>query len=489
MNRAVLVVIVDFLLISLVTLFNANKTPLTLQQKSGGETGVEIQSVQDMLDTLRQALAEERTTRTQLNTRLTQTQATLQEREQELNVTATQAQQLQTNLATATARVQQLSEERARLEERQQQTQAALGALQTQQNAAQADIQSLQSQLETARTESVASKSKLDAMQAELNARRNEAGKMQEQISSLQQTALATANAKEQLAADLGSARTEATLVRQQLDQTKSQVNTLAAEKNRAETQAETLAHGLTSLAKSVADDRPLTANAVYNDYLTNRLDLRFQAHRTALLGLGGNRNDESKTILFNDGKLDYVVYHLSQTPLPSWGGTPDWEQLTGSISHGSVTSSLALTWLLNLDPRILVSPVEGANAARLGVKVYRLAADPAQFQQAILVGSKEGYYGEVEFKLDPQHPQYLRMKSPVLGHIFGKFAPTRGDLVFSKKDELIGMMVNDSYCAVLKVISAQYGLRFGTSLGTQRTSLLGAAVAAQVQTLPFKLQ
>ena len=38
MNRAVHVVIVDFLLISLVTLFNANKTPFVPQRQSGGET-------------------------------------------------------------------------------------------------------------------------------------------------------------------------------------------------------------------------------------------------------------------------------------------------------------------------------------------------------------------------------------------------------------------------------------------------------------------
>jgi hypothetical protein len=94
-----------------------------------------------------------------------------------------------------------------------------------------------------------------------------------------------------------------------------------------------------------------------------------------------------------------------------------------------------------------------------------------------------------VEFRLDPVHPQYLRMKSPVLGHIFGKFAPTRGDLVISQKGELIGMMVNDGYCAMLKVISAEYGVRLGASLGPQHTSAVGAAVAAQIQALPFKLQ
>ena len=81
---------------------------------------------------------------------------------------------------------------------------------------------------------------------------------------------------------------------------------------------------------------------------------------------------------------------------------------------------------------------------------VFYTALDPFKFSEAVLVDEKGDYYGEVEFKLDPATPGYVRMQSKIFNRLFGDFSPTSGDLVFSKTGELLDLMVDKLYCALI---------------------------------------
>ena len=104
----------------------------------------------------------------------------------------------------------------------------------------------------------------------------------------------------------------------------------------------------------------------------------------------------------------------------------------------------------LSMDPRVVVIPVTKEQAQQLGAKVYKTVADPYKFQEALILGADEGYYGECRFALDPGNRGYLKMDRSALGKFVGKFNPSRGDLVLSKSGDLIGIMVNKQYCALL---------------------------------------
>ncbi len=43
-----------------------------------------------------------------------------------------------------------------------------------------------------------------------------------------------------------------------------------------------------------------------------------------------------------------------------------------------------------------------------------------------------------------------MKLDNRIVARLFGEIAPKRGDLVFSKTGEIIGIMVNNDYCAVL---------------------------------------
>ena len=98
--------------------------------------------------------------------------------------------------------------------------------------------------------------------------------------------------------------------------------------------------------------------------------------------------------------------------------------------------------------------------------------------------------YGELGFKLDAAHRGYVRVDNRLFKRIFGDFAPSRGDLVFSKSGELLGIMVNSDYCVLLRRLHAD-----GHDPGRRRasrpphTSALLDSLSSRVLQMPIELQ
>ncbi|HNQ87907.1 MAG TPA: hypothetical protein PKM73_04660 [Verrucomicrobiota bacterium] len=493
MNRAVLVVLVDFLLISLVTLYSANRNALVVPPvgEEDGGIGVEVQSMLDMLHTLKQALEIEQATRQQVAQDLSASEASLAERQRQLAAREAQVRQLEANLQEAAQRARQLEAERSQAQAQQAQTQQALAAAQSQQAQARENLANLQAQLERMRSEANVSQAKVQAIEGELTTRREEVRRLQDQIGVFEKANREAAAAKERLAVDLGAARTEAALVRDQLTQTRTQISALSTEKAKLQETTAVLAEGTRDIARTVEAQRTLAPNAIYGDYLSNRVELAFRARRPGFLGLGGKSDGQVPTVLVRSGEAVFALCHVTETTLPEVGGGPNWESLTATLSRSqpSAWTPLPQLWLLRSDIRVVALPVPAAAVNALGAKAYPLASEPAKFSEALLVGSREGYYGEVEFKLDPSLPQYVRMQTRPLGKIFGKFSPSRGDLVFTKQGEVLGIMVNNAYCLLLGAIEPVRMVRLGDNIAAEKTGRIGAEISARVQRLPFKLR
>jgi hypothetical protein len=72
---------------------------------------------------------------------------------------------------------------------------------------------------------------------------------------------------------------------------------------------------------------------------------------------------------------------------------------------------------------------------------------------------------------------------------MFGKFNPTRGDLVFSKTGELLGIMANNTYCLLIHDFEPTATFKFGPEVRAQNTSGILSALYSAVQQMPSKLQ
>lgn len=143
----------------------------------------------------------------------------------------------------------------------------------------------------------------------------------------------------------------------------------------------------------------------------------------------------------------------------------------------------------LSMDPRVVVAPVSEEQSKKLGVKVYKIASDPLKFQDALVVGADESYYGECRFRVDAASPSYLKMDRSALGRLVGKFNPSRGDLVFAKSGEVVGVMVNKQYCALLTSFVPTTTIPTGANLNSEAIGARLSAMEREVRALPVEMQ
>ena len=128
----------------------------------------------------------------------------------------------------------------------------------------------------------------------------------------------------------------------QQLEATKGQVQTVQKEKEQIQKVATELAQGVVSFAekqgeltKEIRENRPLSANTIFAEFATNRVDTDFRANRSGILGRTISKDSQVRTILVNDGKQTYSIYHIDQTPFRFEEFGKDWEVRLGD-SYGT---------------------------------------------------------------------------------------------------------------------------------------------------------
>jgi hypothetical protein len=346
--------------------------------------------------------------------------------------------------------------------------------------------------------------------EAELRKREQEAAALQTKLQEterrsqeLERSRLAVESEKGRIAAQLQVAETEKRMTREQLESAKgeiqlarTEVQTVRAEKTQLQQQTVKLAENVATLAEQseklsqeVRENRSLTPNTIFAEFSTNQVTCSFQASRPGTFFGTVNREEVAKTILVSFGGKIFVLCHVEDTPLSFTAiGTP-WEALLGTIRHKAAIHSLGQLGFVDIDPRILIAPVSEAVARQLGAKIYPVAKDPYKFQEAILIGAKDGYYGECEFKIDPQTPHYVRMHRDLFRRFVGKFVPSRGDLVFSKTGEVLGIMANKGYCLVLTDLSTARSFALGQNVAAQQPAALLSQMYNQIITMPFRLQ
>jgi hypothetical protein len=405
-------------------------------------------------------------------------------------------------------------------------------AMERQVQATEASVAELQKQLTNTLTEASTSRQSLEAVQAALTAREDEEAilkrrlaQLEEDRKELEEERQDSEKENQQLAAQLQAVEAEKRVVREQTQKLATQLEVAETEKRlvrerltsvQGEVQVERqekaklqehaaklqehatkLAEGVTALAEKsgelteeIREHRPLPPNAVFNEFVTNRVLCDFRAVRSGVFGREINRQKESKTVLVRqqDGQV-YAIYHVNDTPLTFSFPGIDWDWLLANLRRGSTAVRIDRLSFLAIDPRVVVVPVPEARARELGSKIYSMPKDPFKFQQAILIGANEGYYGECTFQVDPDNSQYVRMQRERFSWLAGKFAPSSGDLVFTKGGELLGVMVNKEYCMVLTDFSPAHHLEMGVGLGQQKTGLLLSQLFGQIARMPVKLQ
>jgi multidrug efflux pump subunit AcrA (membrane-fusion protein) len=478
MNRSILIVICDFLLISLLAFSTVDINKVT-DQKAQRPLKLELATNQapdagkDLAAVMRLALDEERKGRSQLVGELAHAREEMGKQQAMLGEREKQVQTFQQEIQSREEQAQKLQQEQTNLQQ--------------QYATAQANLQSLNQQLQSSSAESVLSKEKLAAMEAELKKKLDDSTALQQQLAQLARSNQNVLGEKQQLATQLQVAEAEKRSATEQVARMQDEVKAERAEKTKLAEGVKALASKSGELAQEVRENRPLASNTIYNQFVTNRLDARFNAFRPGIIGADKRR--ETQTVLVSDGKNTFALSHVQDTPLTLWNPGTDWEALTGTLAHNMATVPIRSLSFQLQDPRVVLMPVTAAQARELGCMVYPISPDPFKFQDAVLVGTRENYYGECKFEIDVSTPDYLKIDRKVLKGLFGKFNPSKGDLVFSRTGQLLGIMVNSTYCMMIRNFDPAATLQFGQDVRQQRTGGTLAALYAQVSQLPAKLQ
>jgi len=479
MNRSILIVIVDFLLVSLIAFSDFNREQ---EEAAAAPTTPKATPASDVMGSLKLALEDEKQTREKLTLDLQSTRQNLQTQQEALAQREAKIKEYQENLRKTEEEARQIEQQRSTLAQ--------------QFTATQASLKDIQQKLQAASTENVVSKEKLEALQNELKNREQEKNSLQGRLADLEKSHQAALAEKQQLTAQLQVSEAEKRLTREQVQQLRGEVASVNEEKAKLqETTTKladnvgTLAQKSTELTKEIRDNRSLAPNAIFNEFVTNRITTEFKATRNGLFGRNVDKDKTAQSILFSDGTQTYALFHVEDTPLMLWNPGTDWNKFTAVMSHGPVAFSAVRLAFASQDPRVVVIPIGEAQAKQFGVKVYKAATDPFKFQDAVIVGASEGYYGECKFQIDVNTPQYVKLDRNLLKGLFGRFNPSRCDLVLTHSGELLGVMVNGEYCAVLNKIVPSRTILCGDNIVSQQTGQLLSQLYDRVFQMPTKLQ
>ncbi len=456
MNKTLLLILCDFLLLTLLALTrweDATPTPPArtaspVVARADGEGAATAE--QDMVAVMRLSLEDEQARRDELAQNLAETESARAEAE------------------TASARL-------------------AANLAQTQQAAAELD-----QTLTTTRAAAEAERARNAQLARDLAARDAEAKRREEELAKVSAAEAAARARAEQLAVTVGVAQREKQILEEQTVTLRAAVEAERTERQRVQEAATELAAGVGQMAqqtgaltKEIREARPINANTLYNDFIARRVRARFVGERSTFLG-PVTRNHDTHTVLASDGRATHALLHVDDTPF-DWraASQPDWERLVLVLNREQGAVQPGRLVFTSLDPRVVAVPLSTAEAARLGGEPYLLALDPFKFPEAVLISAGGQGYGELPFKLDPANAGYVKVDNRLVRRLFGDFSPSRGDLVLSKTGELLGVMVSGDTCALVTNFLPQRELALGANLKATPTGPTLEAVAKRYQMLP----
>ncbi len=462
MNKTLLLIMCDFMLLNLLALTRWEKAEPshTQLETAAPRSAANAPAVNaDMVELMRISLEDEKASREQLAAQLASAQGSLSEREKNVAALQQQKGQLESSLA-----------------------------------ATQDSAKELEKRYSAATSEAFLSKEQLAKLQRELEEKRAEAERQAAELARAERQNAEARQRIENLNVAVRVAEQEKTLLSQNLTEAKQQVEVERLERAKVQEQTTQLAQGVGQLAEKsgqltqeIRENRPVNPNQIFTEFLANRVQSGLTARRPGLFS-PTVKDKQAQTILVSDGNRTYALLHLSDTPFTLTETPTDYDQVNGRLTRGATSTPVAELQFLRLDPRLAVVPVDDTLAAALGAKIYKLAKEPFKFPNAVLVRADDGRYGDTPFRIDQGNPDYVKLDNRITTRLFGEIAPKRGDLVFSQTGDLIGVMVNSDYCAVLGDFSASYVLKLGDN-PTPKTSEILSDIQTRWSRLPLKLQ
>ncbi len=485
MNKTLLLILCDFLLLTLLSLVNWEKEESETESSTSeaAEQSVTAMAMmeQDLLDTLTSTLEEEKVAQSLLLEEAAKIESELESANKSVEEREASIQSLEENLQMASSREAALAEEKKNLTSEVTQAKESISDLGTRYESLEAKAKQTEAQARM--------------LQEELEGRLAVIKEKEEALLKEKAEKKAAENRVQELNVKVQVVEEQKKMLLENVETLKQDVVAERAERKELQAQTTQMAEGITQLAERSQDlteefrsSQPINANTLFSEFKKNQIITTFQSDRF-YRGQSLQEEERAVTILVTDGKDMYALSHLSSTPLGFNKNSLGFRQVHARLDREGARIRPSHLRFLALDPRIVATPISPQEATALGGEVYYTALEPFKFSEAVLIDEKGEYYGEVEFKLGANAPGYVRMQSKIFSRLFGDFAPSKGDLVFSKTGELLGLMVDNRYCALIGNLVSQETLPLGVRFENDEFRKVMRSLRFRYDKLPDELR
>jgi hypothetical protein len=443
-NKTLLIIICDFLLISILALveFRPELEPGGIDEQALRENAAE-----EMLELLQLSLEHEAAQRQSVEDDLREQQDLLSENLERLDETSRELEERQRSL-------EQVS---SALKEREAEKEALAGTLE----ATRGSLEATRGSLELTREEKAALARELEQNEARARRLQEELRAQQEltqdrvaDLEAARENLTRLEAEQRQLSTRLQIRETEKEMLEQNLVAARAEVERARVEAERAGQRSETLAAGVSELAatstalqEEFRQAQPLSMNAIYRRFEDNRVFLRFAWRERLLLG-SASRQAALQSIMVDTGAGVHAIFATANTPLSDPARRLD---PSAVLTIGQRSFAVREVGFLAGEPAIAAVRVPDRIVEESGLQVFALAREPLRFGDAVLVSDDQEVFGEIPVRVPPGEPGLLEIESRLFNRLFGEFSPSPGDYVFSKTGELMGLMVRPNRARLLE--------------------------------------
>ena len=202
-------------------------------------------------------------------------------------------------------------------------------------------------------------------------------------------------------------------------------------------------------------------------------------------------------TILMVDGSFAYALVHTKDSPFRVEFRPRELVSVSGQITGAKLKEPIEVKEIAFMDdPRIIIVPLY-INPDQLRqsseIELFRAPENPFLFDDAVVIDVKDGRFGQTKCLRDENDGRYIEVDEKHFAFLTGAFNPGKGDLVFSQKAELLGIMINGDYAFHVKNLGGRIesGSRtiLGGSFDPQKTNPLLTNLNRKLAGLPKKFK
>lgn len=496
MNKTLLLIICDFLLLSLLALARFDLPEETWKEEDMVEFKKEAAADDDLMEVLKLSLELEEANREGLISQLQSTKAKLGVVAERLNLVTEDldktADRLLKTQWDANEEKEKLSQANKLLQDDKLKLSNRFEVIQEELIFVDRERSSMAETLSKVREEATTGKERLRFVQEQLQNKDMEVTQAGERIKVLEVERNSAQIRRQRLETELQIVETENRMLEQNLITAHLQIETVRVEKEAIQKQTSQLVEGVAVLAESssaiheeIRQIQPLSANAIFSKFSQSRGEVIFQT-----LTRGGKRKEVSvPSALVSSGKTAIAVFDADGTPFGMGDSPSKYSSVTAYFVLSGRQMILGKVSYLSVDPRLMGARVSSSFVEDTGSKPIRLSHDPYRFSDAVLISDTEDYYGESGFKIETSREEYLKMQSRLFNRLFGEFSPEKGDFVLAKSGNILGLMINNQYCVLLDSLDFSVEIPVGSQYSQEEAETASRIAQSILSKQPIALQ